>query len=281
MKNQLLISGGILITFLSLTACGNHNSNSETVSIIEAGKPIAKTTPISQTSPRTQENPVSSKPPSPPIQKNTTQKLAPGTYCYMTKTETLDADAKITISSSNQVNGNVTATIHNEKVGYYSSYSQTLKGILEGEKAKLDIVTKIEYDTQKSQENWIITESSLNTDRQTFQRVDCAALREDNSTLKPVRVNFDRGTTSKTIKNSVVRGTRDTYILGAKKGQQMNLKITSLENNAVFEVISPQGQILQEEVTNWNTKLPTNGDYQVIVGGTRGNANYELTVEIK
>lgn len=266
MKNQLLIYGGILITLLYLTGCGENNSNSETIAPVE--------TSISQSSPTTTENPVNQTSP-------TTQKLAPGTYCYTAKSKTLDADAQITINPSNQVNGTVKATIQNDAQAYYSSYNQTLKGTLEGNQAKLNIVTKIELDTQNTQETWTITESTLNTDRETFKRVDCATLGQDNSAIEPVRVKFDRGATSKTIKNSVIRGTRDTYLLGASKGQQMNLRITSLEDNAVFDVVSPDGQILQQEARNWSAKLPKNGDYQIVVGGTRGNATYELTTAIK
>ena len=61
----------------------------------------------------------------------------------------------------------------------------------------------------------------------------------------------------------------------------MNLKISSLENNAVFDVISPDGKTIKQEATTLREKLPANGDYQIVVGGTRGNATYELTVEIK
>ncbi len=260
MKNQLLIPGGILIALLYLTGCGENNSNSTTIAPVETSNPTSTDTPISQAS--------------------STQKLAPGTYCYTAKTETLDADAEITINPQKQVNGTVNATIQNEAQGYYSSYNQTLKGTLEEEKAKLDIVTKIELDTQKAQETWTITESSLNSGRETFDRVDCATLAQGNS-IKPVRINFAKGSTSKTVSNSVIRGTRDTYLVGANKEQQMNLNITSLENNAVFDVVSPDGKTLKEEATNWSKTLPANGDYQIVVGGTRGNATYELTTEIK
>ena len=282
MKNQLLISGGILIALLYITGCGVNNSNSATTFPVETSNSTTTATPISQASPIATEKPQIS--PTTPPDKLTTQKLASGTYCYTAKTEIIDADTEIIISSNNQVSGRVEATIHNEPVGYYTSYNQTLKGTLEGDKAKLNVVTKIEYDTQNTQETWTITESSLNTGRETFKRVDCGNLknnRNDNPAIKPVRINFDRGSTSKTIKNAVVRGTRDTYLVGAKKGQQMNLKITSLENNTVFDVISPNGKTLQRSATNWSGKLPKNGDYQVVVGGTRGNASYELTVEIK
>ena len=94
----------------------------------------------------------------------------------------------------------------------------------------------------------------------------------DNPGNRKIRIKFDRGATSKTVEDAVVRGTRDIYLLGANKGQQMNVNITSLEDNAVFDVISPSGQILERETKNWSGKLPQNGDYQIVVGGTRGNA---------
>jgi hypothetical protein len=61
----------------------------------------------------------------------------------------------------------------------------------------------------------------------------------------------------------------------------MELKITSLENNAVFDVIAPNGEILKTEATQSSLKLPATGNYEIIVGGTRGNATYKLNVKIQ
>ncbi len=97
----------------------------------------------------------------------------------------------------------------------------------------------------------------------------------------PKRIQFDRGGTSKTIKNSVVRGTRDIFLLGAKASQKMNIFLTSLEDNAVFNLVIPNNITLKQKVTNASVILPLNGDYKIIVGGTRGNATYESVVEIK
>ncbi|BAZ18059.1 hypothetical protein NIES4071_99410 [Calothrix sp. NIES-4071] len=210
------------------------------------------------------------------------KKLAPGTYCYSAKTKTLDASATVNISATNKVNGTVQATIQNPAESYYTSYQQTLTGELAGDKAKLRIVTKIENDTQNTQATWTITESSLNTGRESFTRAKCGASSEETApTRKAVRIKFANGTNSKTIEQSVIRGERDTYLVGAKRGQRMNLKITSLEKNAAFDVIAPDGKTIKEGVTTWSGKLPANGDYKIVVGGTRGNASYKLTVEIK
>jgi hypothetical protein len=50
------------------------------------------------------------------------------------------------------------------------------------------------------------------------------------------RLKFARGKSSATVSGAVLRGDLDTYIVGAKSGQMMYTKITSLENNAVFSI---------------------------------------------
>lgn len=98
---------------------------------------------------------------------------------------------------------------------------------------------------------------------------------------RPRRIQFARGANSATIENAVVRGTRDTYLLNAKAGQKMTVSITSLENNAVFDIIAPNQRAIKQESTSGSFTLPRTGDYRVIVGGTRGNATYKLKVSIK
>ncbi|MBD0343640.1 MAG: hypothetical protein ICV63_02135 [Coleofasciculus sp. Co-bin14] len=95
------------------------------------------------------------------------------------------------------------------------------------------------------------------------------------------RIRFAPGAVSDVVEDSVVRGTRDIYLLRARKGQTMTLTITSLEQNAVFDVQAPNGNFIQEEAMSWSGVLPATGDYSVIVGGTRGNATYKLEVTIQ
>jgi hypothetical protein len=100
------------------------------------------------------------------------------------------------------------------------------------------------------------------------------------------RVKFARGKSSAVVSGAVLRGDLDTYIVGAKSGQMMYTKITSLENNAVFSIKGPNGEYLQDvgeedDRTDATSDLPYDGDYKIIVGGTRGNASYKLTVSIK
>ncbi len=95
------------------------------------------------------------------------------------------------------------------------------------------------------------------------------------------RIQFARGGVGAVVEGGVERGARKIYLLRASKGQTMTLNISSVEQNAVFDIQAPNGQYLQQEATRWIGVLPSTGDYSVIVGGTRGNASYKLEVTIK
>lgn len=100
------------------------------------------------------------------------------------------------------------------------------------------------------------------------------------------RIKFAKGKSSATVRGAVVRGDRDTYIVGARAEQMMSVTISSIEDNAVFTVQGPDGEFLQDAGEEDDAKgvtvpLPLNGDYRIKVGGTRGNATYRLTVTIR
>jgi hypothetical protein len=101
------------------------------------------------------------------------------------------------------------------------------------------------------------------------------------------KVRFAKGTSSITIREAVVSGDRDRYYIGAKAGQTMTVKITSTEKNAVFQIYfhgeeeSLPGAGDGDDAMNWSGKLPIDNEYVIVVGGTRGNATYALTISIK
>jgi hypothetical protein len=101
------------------------------------------------------------------------------------------------------------------------------------------------------------------------------------TTSGPETISFAKGATSAVAKGSVVRGDRKTYIVNAAKNQSMTLSITALESNAVVDLIGPDGKVLKQGATTVKQVLPATGDYQVVVGGTRGNATYEVTIAIE
>jgi hypothetical protein len=100
------------------------------------------------------------------------------------------------------------------------------------------------------------------------------------------RIRFAKGKSSATVSGSVVRGDRENFLVGAKAGQTMTVKITSLEDNAVFQIEGPDGEYLPgvsegDDAMSFRGSLPGTGDYKIVVGGTRGNTTYKLTVSIK
>jgi hypothetical protein len=101
------------------------------------------------------------------------------------------------------------------------------------------------------------------------------------------KVRFAAGTSSTTIRGTVIRGQNDRYYVSAKAGQTMTVKITSTEKNAVFQIYfhgeeeSLPGAGDGDDATNWSGQVPIDNEYVIVVGGTRGNATYALTISIK
>ena len=101
------------------------------------------------------------------------------------------------------------------------------------------------------------------------------------------RIRFARGATSATVEGAVVRGERAAYLVGARAGQRMRVRVASPERNAVFQLHGPgkvgalPGAGETDDATAWSGVLPRSGDYRIVVGGTRGNAEYRLRVEIR
>jgi hypothetical protein len=101
------------------------------------------------------------------------------------------------------------------------------------------------------------------------------------------RVSFEKGRSSQLVEGSVVRGDRDTYIIGARAKQTLTVFIGSLEDNAVFTIMdNSSGKPLKgaeegADAKRWSGVLPSSGDYRIIVGGTRGNTSYIMKIEIQ
>lgn len=96
-------------------------------------------------------------------------------------------------------------------------------------------------------------------------------------------VVFPKGQQGTTIDGSVVRGDQDVYVLRANAGQTMRVSVTG---NAAFVIYQPNGKTLPnagegQDAILWEGILPVKGAYKIEVGGTRGNAEYSLTIGIE
>ncbi|MBD0326379.1 MAG: hypothetical protein ICV68_08105 [Pyrinomonadaceae bacterium] len=83
---------------------------------------------------------------------------------------------------------------------------------------------------------------------------------------KARRIRFGRGRTTVVLKGTILRGTDDRYQLRARGGQTMSVHITSVENNAEFEIFAPRsGRSLGGVSNDWSGELPRSGDYTIVV----------------
>ena len=115
--------------------------------------------------------------------------------------------------------------------------------------------------------------------------------------IEPIR--FAHGTSSAEVEGAVIRGEQALYSFKARAGQHASLRISALEDNAVFQLYAPgakpemrdfvleiRGNALPgaaegEDAVRWEGALPASGAYLLVVGPTRGNAEYRLTVTIR
>lgn len=115
-----------------------------------------------------------------------------------------------------------------------------------------------------------------------------AAIAQGGGKAEPNRIEFKRGTSSTTI-NGTVRGDEQAeYVLGAKKGQRLVIKLTSVPaKSSVFQLLGPDNDTLGLEYDanyDYSGTLPKTGDYLITVarpGESKGTSRYKLTVSVR
>jgi hypothetical protein len=114
--------------------------------------------------------------------------------------------------------------------------------------------------------------------------LNAAAFAQQKSTSIPVK--FDTGKTSKTLSGSVSHSA-NTYILAARKGQTLTVKIISL-NGASFNAgfnnkeYGDFVELTTGRTGTWSWKLQVTTDYFVTVTGGRGSVgSYTIKFTIK
>jgi len=105
---------------------------------------------------------------------------------------------------------------------------------------------------------------------------------------EPLRIEFKSGTTSTTVSGSVRNDEQYEYVLGAKKGQRLTIKITSTPvKSSVFQLLGEDQDTLGlEHDANFDVSimLPRDGDYFINVSrptAAKGRSNFRLTITIK
>lgn len=92
------------------------------------------------------------------------------------------------------------------------------------------------------------------------------------------RISFKRGATSAIVSGTVAKGGPDFYLVSAKAGQTLSVKVTG---KVSFGIFSGDERITEDDGSKtWSGELPADGDYQIKVFSEGGAQNYSLTVSI-
>lgn len=100
------------------------------------------------------------------------------------------------------------------------------------------------------------------------------------------RVKFEKGSSSIIYVGAVVRDDFDTYIIRANKYEDLNVSITSVQNNAAFTIIDDKteeylkGAGEEDKAVDFTIELPRSGDYKILVKPTTGNASYKINISV-
>jgi len=113
------------------------------------------------------------------------------------------------------------------------------------------------------------------------------ALAQGGGKAEPNRIEFKRGTISSTI-SGVVRGDEEAeYVLSARQGQKLTIKLTSTPvKSSVFQILGPDNDTLALEYDanfDYSGVLPKTGDYFITVKRptqSKGTSRYKMTVTI-
>src|SRR5437588_1205584 len=105
---------------------------------------------------------------------------------------------------------------------------------------------------------------------------------------EPNRIEFKRGTNSTTI-SGIVRGDEEAeYVLVARQGQKLTIKLTSTPvKSSVFQILGPDNDTLGLEYDanfDYSGLLPKTGDYFITVRRptqSKGLSRYKMTVTIR
>ena len=113
-------------------------------------------------------------------------------------------------------------------------------------------------------------------------------LAQGGGKAEPKRIEFKRGTTTTTVVDKIKNDEEAEYVIAARKGQRLTIRLTSTPyRSAVFDIKAPGDADLGLEYDanyTFNKILPATGDYFISVDRpttSKGTANYKMVITIK
>ena len=114
------------------------------------------------------------------------------------------------------------------------------------------------------------------------------ALAQGGGKAEPKRIEFKRGTTTTTVVDKIKNTEEAEYVIAARKGQRLTIRLTSTPyRSAVFDIKAPGDADLGLEYDanyTFDKILPATGDYFITVDRpttSKGTANYKMVITIK
>ena len=115
-----------------------------------------------------------------------------------------------------------------------------------------------------------------------------ATIAQRGGKAEPNRIEFKPRTSSTTISGTVRGDEQAEYVLAAKKGQRLTIKLTSVPvKSSVFQLLGEVNDTLGLEYDanyDYSGTLPKTGDYFITLarpGGSKGTSRYKLTVSVR
>jgi hypothetical protein len=114
------------------------------------------------------------------------------------------------------------------------------------------------------------------------------ALSQGGGKAEPKRIEFKRGTTTTTVVDKIKNDEEAEYVIAARKGQRLTIRLTSTPyRSAVFDIKAPGDADLGLEYDanyTFNKILKATGDYFITVDRpttSKGTANYKMVITIR
>jgi hypothetical protein len=114
------------------------------------------------------------------------------------------------------------------------------------------------------------------------------AFSQHGGKAEPLRIELKPGTSSTTVTGSVHNDQEFEYVLAARKGQRLTIKINSTPvKSSVFEIVGENHDTLGLEYDanfDYSGVLPKDGDYFITVArptSSKGTSRFRLTITIK
>ncbi len=92
------------------------------------------------------------------------------------------------------------------------------------------------------------------------------------------RIEFPPGEIATTLNGTVEPDTPTTYLLNVQREEFISVTLDAAQDNAVLDIVDPNGTTLEQGVNFWNGTSSMPGDYRIIVRAEQGSANYSLRV---